>query len=189
MTGDFSKISNGTQAFFKKKPQQDVPKNVADLAKEMMIFADKNDSAISQSQFQIRLAQMESLNTKDLIKFIRSFDKDESIIELICDEIGSTDKIFDEKSKKEINIRQYACKKVLNALVNKAKELGIDTFDFENQKAINNTSTQTNNTQQISQIAENNIYNPDNDMMGYIMWQNAMDNNNIKHFDNFDIFE
>ena len=151
--------------------------------------ADNNSSAVSKKEFQNKLNRIEKLSAQDLIKFIKSFDKDESIIELICDEIGSTDKIFDKKSKKEINIRQYACKKVLNALVNKAKELGIDTFDFENQKAINNTSTQTNNTQQISQIAENNIYNPDNDMMGYIMWQNAMDNNNIKHFDNFDIFE
>ena len=120
MTGDFSKISNGTQAFFKKKPQQDVPKNVADLAKEMMIFADKNDSAISQSQFQTKLAQMESLNTTDLIKFIRSFDKDESIIELICDEIGD-----DKKTRKE------ACLRVLNALVNSAKD--VDLSDLKKQ--------------------------------------------------------
>ena len=92
------------------------------LAKDMMIFADKNSSAVSKSEFQKKLNKMETLSTEDLIKFIRSFDKDESIIELICDEIGD-----DKKVRKE------ACKKVLNALVNKAKILGIDTSDFEKQ--------------------------------------------------------
>ncbi|MBQ7764466.1 hypothetical protein IJ384_03740 [bacterium] len=92
------------------------------LAKEIMLFADDNSSAVSKSEFQTKLNKIENLSTQDLIKFIRGFDKDESIIELICDEIGD-----DKKVRKE------ACKKVLNALVNKAKELGIDTFDFENQ--------------------------------------------------------
>ena len=92
------------------------------LAKEIMLFADKNSSAVSKSEFQEKLNKMEKFSTQDLIKFIRSFDKDESIIELICDEIGD-----DKKVRKE------ACKKVLNALVNKAKELGIETSDFEKQ--------------------------------------------------------
>ena len=92
------------------------------LAKEIMLFADKNSSAVSKSEFQEKLNKMEKLSTQDLIKFIRSFDKDESIIELICDEIGD-----DKKVRKE------ACKKVLNALVNKAKELGIETSVFEKQ--------------------------------------------------------
>ena len=92
------------------------------LAKEIMLFADDNSSAVSKKEFQNKLNKMEKLSTQNLIKFIRSFDKDESVIELIVDEVGS--------SKDE---RKNACKKVLNALVNKAKELGIDTFDFENQ--------------------------------------------------------
>ena len=73
----------------------------------MMIFADKNDSAISQSQFQTRLAQMESLNTKDLIKFIRSFDKEESIIELICDEIGDDKNTRKENRINKSNLSKY----------------------------------------------------------------------------------
>ena len=92
------------------------------LAKEIMIFAGEHSTAVSKAEFQAKLNKMEKLSTQDLIKFIRSFDKNESIIELICDEIGD-----DKKSRKD------ACKKVLNALVNKAKELGIDTSDFEKQ--------------------------------------------------------
>lgn len=120
MPGDFNKISKNTQVFFGKKVQQDTPKNVADLAKEMMVFADNNKAAISRSQFQTKLAQMESLNTTDLIKFIRSFDKDESIIELICDEIGDNKKT-----------RKDACLRVLNALVNSAKD--VDLSDLKKQ--------------------------------------------------------
>lgn len=92
------------------------------LAKEIMLFADDNSSAVSKKEFENKLNRMEKLSTQDLIKFIRSFDKDESIIELIIDEVGS--------SKQE---RKDACKKVLSALTNKAKELGIDTKDFEQQ--------------------------------------------------------
>ena len=92
------------------------------LAKEIKLFADDNSSAVSKKEFQNKLSRMEKLSTQNLIKFIRSFDNDESVIELIVDEVGS--------SKDE---RKNTCKKVLNALVNKAKELGIDTFDFENQ--------------------------------------------------------
>ena len=92
------------------------------LAKEIILFADKNASAVSKSEFQEKLAKIGKLSTQDLIKFIRSFDKEESIIELICDEVGD-----DKKTRKE------ACKKVLETLVNKAKELGIDTKDFEQQ--------------------------------------------------------
>ena len=92
------------------------------LAKEIMLFADKNSSAVSKEGFQEKLDKMSKLSTQDLIKFIRGFDKDESVIELIVDEVGS--------SKEE---RKDACKKVLSALTNKAKELGIDTKDFEQQ--------------------------------------------------------
>ena len=103
------------------------------LAKEIMVFADDNSSAVSKKEFQNKLNRMEKLSTQDLIKFIRSFDKDESVIELIVDEVGSKgDKFLDENGK-EVDVRKWACKKVLNALVNKAKELGIDTFDFENK--------------------------------------------------------
>ena len=92
------------------------------LAEEIMLFADKNSSAVSKSEFQEKLNKMKNLSTEGLVKFIRSFDKDESVIELIVDEVGS--------SKEE---RKDACKKVLTALTNKAKELGIDTKDFEKQ--------------------------------------------------------
>ena len=92
------------------------------LAKEMMLFADDNGAAVSLRGFQEKLDKMSKLSTQDLIKFIRGFDKDESVIELIVDEVGS--------SKDE---RKEACKKVLSALTNKAKDLGIDTKDFEQQ--------------------------------------------------------
>ena len=92
------------------------------LAKEIMLFADDNGAAVSKQNFQEKLDKMNKLSTQDLIKFIRSFDKDESIIELICDEIGDDKKV-----------RKDACKKVLSALTNKAKDLGIDTKDFEQQ--------------------------------------------------------
>lgn len=92
------------------------------LAKEMMIFADKNSSAVSKAEFQEKLNSLSKLSTNDLVKFIKNFDSNESIIELICDEIG------DDK-----NTRKEACKKVFAALVNKANELGIDTKDFELQ--------------------------------------------------------
>ena len=92
------------------------------LAKEIMLFADENAAAVSKQGFQEKLDKMSKLSTQDLIKFIRGFDKDESVIELIVDEVGS--------SKDE---RKEACKKVLSALTNKAKELGIDTKGFEQQ--------------------------------------------------------
>ena len=92
------------------------------LAKEIMLFADDNGAAVSLQGFQEKLEKISKLSTQDLIKFIRGFDKDESVIELIVDEVGS--------SKQE---RKDACKKVLSALVNKAKEFGIDTKDFEQQ--------------------------------------------------------
>ena len=92
------------------------------LAKEMMLFADDNISAVSKLGFQEKLDKMSKLSTQDLIKFIRNFDKDESVIELIVDEVGN--------SKEE---RKDACKKVLSALTNKAKELGVDTKGFEQQ--------------------------------------------------------
>ena len=92
------------------------------LAKEMMFFAGNTSSAVSFEGFQEKLDKMSKLSTQDLIKFIRGFDKDESVIELIVDEVGSFK-----------NERKDACKKVLSALTNKAKELGIDTKDFEQQ--------------------------------------------------------
>ena len=92
------------------------------LAKEMMIFADNNSAAGSKKGFLKMLNRMEKLSTQELIKFIRSFDKKESVIELIVDEVGS-----DKQERKD------ACKKILIALTNKAKELGIDTKDFEMQ--------------------------------------------------------
>ena len=92
------------------------------LAKEMMIFADDNSATVSKAEFKAKLDKMEKLSAQELIQFIHSFDKDESVIELIVDEVGDT-----KYTRKE------ACKRVLNALVNKANELGIDTKDFEQQ--------------------------------------------------------
>ena len=103
----------GTNVNLKQKIKEDSQVGKK-LAKEIMLFADKNSSAVSKSEFQEKLNKMEKLSTQDLIKFIRSFDKDESIIELICDEIGD-----DKKVRKE------ACKKVLNVLVKVHSQLAI----------------------------------------------------------------
>ena len=40
------------------------------LAKEIMLFADDNSSAVSKKEFQNKLNKMEKLSTQNLIKFI-----------------------------------------------------------------------------------------------------------------------
>ncbi len=92
------------------------------LADEMIFFADKNSASVSKLEFQEKLEQMENLSAQDLIRFIKGFNKEESVIELICDEIGNS---------KET--RKNACKRVLDALIAKAELLGIDTKPLEKE--------------------------------------------------------
>ena len=93
-----------------------------ELAKDIKLFAAGCGGALSYPLFHNKLNSIQNLSAEDLVKFVRSFDKKESIIELICDEISS-----DKESRKD------GCRRVLKALINKANELGIETKDFEHE--------------------------------------------------------
>jgi len=91
-------------------------------AQDIMIFCDDNSAAVSKSEFQSKLKDLKNLSNKDLVNFIHKFDNNESIMELICDEVGS--------SKQD---RKAACELVFGILAERAKSLGVDTKDFEEQ--------------------------------------------------------
>ena len=109
------------EGIFRKFEATNAPKGEG-LAKEMMIFADKNAAAVSEEEFQNMLKKMKKLSPRELVNFIRSFDKKESIIELICDEIGN--------GKKS---RRKACEDVFKALLSQAEKLGIETDGFSKE--------------------------------------------------------
>ena len=134
------------------------------LASEMIKIADSNfpwEKSISTAKFQELLAKMGKLSTDELISFIKSFkkdgfsinifggeigDKEESIIELICDEFG------ENKATKE-----NACMQVFNALKTKAKELNIDIefFEFQFDVSLNKEiSKDSPNTQTMDEIID-----------------------------------
>ena len=90
------------------------------LSDLMIEYVDDNWGAISDSQFQGYLDELSKFSASELISFIRHFEKDgESVMEMIMDESNNAE---DEKA---------ACRKVFNALVKKAEELGIDTKNYK----------------------------------------------------------
>ncbi len=113
---------NGNDGIFKKTIGANNNTKGDSLAKAIMLFADNNTAAVSKEKFQNLLEKMKKLPPNELVKFIRSFDKKESIIELICDEIGN-----DKKS------RRKACEDVFEALMSQAKKLGIETDGFSKE--------------------------------------------------------
>jgi hypothetical protein len=86
-----------------------------DLSGAIIQIADDHSAAVSRKDFQAKLNQIKNLSNEELVKFVKNF-KEESIIEVICDEVGSSK---DEKEK--------ACETVINTLVSRAKSLGYKT--------------------------------------------------------------
>ena len=86
-----------------------------DLSGAIIRIADDHSAAVSRKDFQAKLNQIKNLSNEELVKFVKNF-KEESIIEVICDEVGS--------SKDE---REKACEIVINTLVARAKSLGYKT--------------------------------------------------------------
>lgn len=110
------------------------------IARNMQKIADENlfyENSISTKSFQDDLGKLKDLSPKELIRFVKSFkkdgwalnfftlevgDKEESIIELICDEVGE-----------DAQVRKEACQKVFDALVAVAQKLGIKTDSYKEQ--------------------------------------------------------
>lgn len=108
----------GSNINFNQKIKDELKKG-GQLAKEIMLFADNHTGAVSKTEFQEKLKKLGTLSAQELVSFIRTFDKEESIIELICDEVGNYR-----------NTKKDACQKVINALLATANGLGINTDDF-----------------------------------------------------------
>ena len=146
------------------QPQQQKETNFSgsQLASEMIKIASSNlpwEKSISTTKFQEALEKMEKLSTNELISFIKSFkkdgfsvnifggeigDKEESIIELICDEFGEN-----------IDVKNNACRKVFNAIKTKAEKLNINTEEFETQFGVSitkETRKDINDTQKMDDI-------------------------------------
>ena len=58
---------------------------------------------------------------------------------------------------------------------------------FEKQNAINNTIAKTDDIVQLDDqgVVNNNIYNPDEDVIAPLIWEDIMGNNNMNYFDDF----
>ena len=114
------------------KQSKPVPLSGKNLANEIIVFADNHSAAVTEEAFRNKLYRMDKLSAEELIKFIRAFGKDESIIELICDEVGCKGDTIKTLDGKEEDIRKWACKKVMKALVKQAKELKVDDLTCSN---------------------------------------------------------
>lgn len=101
------------------KTKVDSPKSIAD---NLFNLADKYSGAVSQKSFQDQLNKINKDNVLDVLNEYEKKSPSESLIEMICNEKGS--------SSAE---RQAAIAKVFGEVAKKAKENGVDVQHFQSE--------------------------------------------------------
>ena len=105
-----------------KAPAQTPTESPKSIADNLFTLADENSAAVSLPIFT---KYIDKINKNNVLDVIDAYDKkspNESLIEMICNEKGSSN-----------TVRQDAISKVFNALAQKAKEVGVDIAPFQNQ--------------------------------------------------------